>query len=82
VLTDGRLVRVDADTDNDHRPDVVQTYDGDALVHQDEDTTGDGVVDQRFQGKQSVPVPPGTRISGDPFAKLDCGSFDVFWSRR
>jgi hypothetical protein len=31
ILSDGRLVRVDADTNNDHLPDVVQTYDGDAL---------------------------------------------------
>ena len=73
---------MDADTDNDHRPDVVQTYEGDALLHQDEDTNGDGVVDQRFEGKRSVTVPPGTAISGDRSRRLDCGGFDGFWSRR
>jgi hypothetical protein len=82
VLSDGKLVRVEADTNRDHRPDVVQTYDGDALRYQDEDTDGDGVVDQRFEGEKAVPVPPGTKISREAFTRLDCGSFDAFWRKH
>jgi hypothetical protein len=82
ILSDGKLVRVEADTNRDHRPDVVQTFDAGALRYQDEDTNGDGVVDQRFEGEKAVPVPPGTTIPRDAFTRLDCGSFDSFWSKR
>jgi hypothetical protein len=79
VLDSGQLARLDADTDGDRRPDVVQVYEGGGLLYQDEDTTGDGIVDQRFQGTQAVEVPAGTRIAGAGFESLDCGDFDGFW---
>jgi hypothetical protein len=83
ILSDGKIVRVEADTNRDHRPDVVQTYDASGtLRYQDEDTNGDGIVDRRFEGGKSVPVPPGATIPRDPFPKLDCGSFDGFWTKR
>ena len=75
-------MRVEADTNHDHEPDVVQIFDGDGLRYQDEDTDGDGVVDRRFEGDKSVPVPPGTTIPREAFTRLDCGSFDSFWSKR
>jgi hypothetical protein len=49
---------------------------------QDEDTNGDGVIDQRFEGKKAVPVPAGTKAPQGAFARLDCGSFDGFWWKR
>jgi hypothetical protein len=78
----GQLVRLDADTDGDRRPDVVQVYAGGALLHQDEDTDADGAVDRRFQGDAAVAVPEGARIEGGPFSALGCGSFDSFWWKR
>jgi hypothetical protein len=61
---------------------VVQTYSGGALANQDEDTDYDGVIDQRFQGQTAVSVPPGTRVAGEKFGKLGCGSFHRFWWKR
>ena len=78
----GEVVRLDADTNGDHKVDVVQTFKGGALAFQDEDTNFDGVIDQRFQGTTPVSVPAGTRVSDEPFGKLDCGSFDRFWWKR
>jgi hypothetical protein len=78
----GDVVRVEADTNGDHKPDVVQTYQGGALVFQDEDTNFDGKIDQRFKGTAPVAVPAGAKIEDAPFEKLDCGSFDRFWWKR
>ena len=78
----GEVVRLDADTNADRRPDVVQVYAGGALLHQDEDSDGDGRVDRRFRGDQSAEVPADARIEGDRFRTLDCGSFDGFWWKR
>src|SRR5262249_9740389 len=83
ILSEGKLVRVEADTNRDHHVDVVQTYDASGtLKTQDEDTNGDGVVDQRFEGDKSVPVPPGTTLPREAFARLDCGTFDGFWTKK
>jgi hypothetical protein len=76
------VIRVDADTNKDRKTDVVQSYKAGALVYQDEDTNFDGVVDQRFQGTTPVAVPAGAQINSEPFAKLDCGSFQRFWWKR
>ena len=78
----GEVVRVEADTNADRKPDVVQTYEGGALAFQDEDTNFDGAIDQRFQGTTPVAVPAGARVPDEPFGKLDCGSFDRFWWKR
>ena len=78
----GEVVRLDADTNGDHKVDVVQTFKGGALAFQDEDTNFDGVIDQRFQGTTPISVPAGTTIQGEPFGKLECGSFDRFWWKR
>jgi hypothetical protein len=51
-------VRVDVDTNGDRKADVVQTYEGGALVFQDEDTNFDGAIDQRFKGTAPVACRP------------------------
>ena len=82
VLGGGEIVRIDADTDGDRKPDVIQTYREGALVQQDEDSDADGVVDLRFRGNESVPVPEGTDVAGADFGRLGCGSFSGFWWKR
>ena len=81
VYRDGAVVRTDADTNADRKPDVVQSA-SNGIPIQDEDVDYDGVVDQRFKGDQLVSVPAGTAIAGAAFQRLDCGSFHPFWWRR
>jgi hypothetical protein len=81
VYQDGNRVRVDADTNGDGKPDVIQTLSGPAPV-QDEDTDFDGVIDRRFQGDQLVPLSGRVEVKAAGFGKLGCGSFDPFWWKR
>jgi hypothetical protein len=82
VLRGGQLAELHADTNGDMKPDVVQYFDGEKVRQQDEDTDFDGMVDQRFQGDKPVSVPAKTRLPGEPFAKLGCGTFHAFWRQR
>ena len=76
------MVRREADTNGDRKPDVVQTYRDGAVTHQDEDTDFDGVVDQRFEGQTPIAVAEGTAVDAESFSKIDCGSFHRFWWKR
>ena len=79
IYEDGRRVRVEIDSRSSGRPDVVQYLDADEkVVRQDEDSSGDGVLDLRFENDQPVPVtdPPNAPPA---LEKLDCGAFDRFW---
>jgi hypothetical protein len=82
VHRDGKRVRIDADTNGDRKPDVVQTLSNGGPSRQDEDLDFDGVVDRRFVGETLVEPAPNTRIEGEAFGKLGCGSFHRFWSKR
>ena len=75
-------MRLDADTNDDRVPDVTQTFEGGALVYQDEDTDDDGTIDQRFQGDKPVDIAAGSKMPGAKFGKLGCGSFHRFWWKR
>ena len=57
---DGKRIRLEADTNDDQRPDVVQRTDPDGTEFQDEDTDFDGVLDQRFRGDTQIALPPNT----------------------
>jgi hypothetical protein len=39
-------------------------------------------VDRRFVGDAVAQVPPGTRIAGEEFGPIECGSFHAFWRKR
>jgi hypothetical protein len=82
VYQGGQRVRLDADTNADRKPDVIQYFKADAVSRQDEDTNFDGVIDQRFDGGKPASVPAGTRIPGADFGSLGCGSFHGFWKKR
>ena len=82
VYQGGTRVRLDADTNADRKPDVIQYFKGDAVWRQDEDTNFDGVIDQRFDGGKPAALPAGTKIPGADFGRLDCGSFHAFWKKR
>ena len=78
----GQLAELQADTNGDTLPDVVQYFAGADVRQQHEATNFDGVIDRRFQGQTAVTVPRNTRVPGEKFEKLGCGSFDRFWSKR
>jgi hypothetical protein len=82
VYDDGKRARLDADTTGNRKPDVIQYYAGDAVARQDEDHDGDGVVDVRFEGDESVPVIGAEKIPRGRFGKLECGRFSRFWAKR
>jgi hypothetical protein len=73
-------VRLEADTNKDKRPDVIQTFAGDAVARQDEDANFDGKIDRSFQGTKSVPVTDPKAPSALP--PLACGPLDPFWSQH
>ncbi|MFB3118717.1 MAG: hypothetical protein ACE1ZP_08110, partial [Myxococcota bacterium] len=52
------------------------------VSRQDEDIDFDGIVDHRFDGDMPVDVPAGTKLTGEKFGRLDCGSFHRFWWKR
>ena len=79
---DDLTARLDADTNADRKPDVIQYFKAGAVSRQDEDTNFDGVIDQRFEGGKPVALPPGTKISTTPLGPLDCGRFSEFWTAR
>ena len=81
IYENGERVRIETDTQGDHRPDVVMQMKGDEVVRQDEDTDFDGVIDQRFDGETPVPV-EGKPAAPAALPKLECGRFHSFWSRR
>jgi hypothetical protein len=82
VYQRGQRTRLDADTNADRKPDVIQYFRGDAVTRQEEDADFDGVIDRRFDDGKPVPVPAGTRIPGADFGSLGCGSFHGFWWKR
>ncbi|MHC4422998.1 MAG: hypothetical protein ACYS1E_20775 [Planctomycetota bacterium] len=82
VWQSNEILRLEADTNDDRRPDVVQHFSGGQVVRQDEDVDYDGVADQRFEGNQPVNLPPGTKLPGAKFDKLGCGNFHRFWWKR
>ncbi len=75
----GARVGLEADTNGDGRPDVVQVVAGTEVVRQDEDADYDGTLDRRFEGEVSseieAPAPP-------MLPSLDCGGVDRFWASR
>jgi len=81
VYQGGNRVRVEVDTNDDRRPDVVQSLAPGGQPRQDEDTDFDGVIDRRFDGDALVDVPAGTKV-GPKFGELGCGSFHAFWWKR
>jgi hypothetical protein len=82
VYQGGARVRLDADTNDDRRPDVVQSVATSGLPLQDEDVDYDGTIDRRFEGDQVVELSNGHKIPGEPFGRIDCGSFHRFWWKR
>jgi antitoxin component YwqK of YwqJK toxin-antitoxin module len=82
VYEGGERVRMDVDTNNDRKPDVTITAGPGGVSRQDEDTDFDGIVDLRFDGDTPVDIPAGTKLAGEKFGKLDCGSFHRFWWKR
>ena len=82
VWKGSEIVRLDADTNDDRRPDVVQYYTGGVVKFQDEDVDYDGIVDHRFEGEEAVSVNSGTAVPDTRFGKLGCGSFSGFWRKR
>ena len=77
---DGKRVRLEADTNDDQRPDVVQRTEPDGTEFQDEDTDFDGVLDQRFRGDSQIALPPNTAAPA-PLPEMQCGDFHSFWRR-
>jgi len=71
-------IRLELDTNDDGRPDVVQHLDGDSVARQDEDSDFDGTIDRSFEGKKAVPV-EGKPKAPPKLGDLDCGEFDRFW---
>ena len=82
VYEGGERVRTDVDTNNDRRPDVAIAAAPGGVSRQDEDTDFDGIVDLRFDGDTPVDIPAGTKLAGEKFGRLDCGSFHRFWWKR
>ncbi|MDJ0852485.1 MAG: hypothetical protein QNK04_29285, partial [Myxococcota bacterium] len=82
VWKGNEILRLEADTNEDRRPDVVQYYSGGAVKFQDEDVDFDGLVDHRFEGEQAVSVTNGTSVPDTRFDNLGCGSFSRFWWKR
>jgi hypothetical protein len=82
VYEDQERVRMDIDTNGDRKPDVTITTLPGGVSRQDEDTDFDGIVDLRFDGDMPVDIAAGTKLAGDKFPNLDCGSFDRFWWKR
>jgi hypothetical protein len=74
-------VKLQADTNGDKRPDVIQTFQGGAVARQDEDSDYDGKIDRSFEGQTAVAVPADDRAPA-PLGALDCGAADSFWARR
>ena len=80
IYKDGQRVALEADTNHDHKVDVIQTFENGQLVRQDEDTNFDGVIDRSFAGGKPAPVPANPKIESAPFTQLDCGRFSDFWN--
>ena len=77
---DGKRIRLEADTNDDQRPDVVQRTEPDGTEFQDEDTDFDGVLDQRFRGDAQIALPPNT-AAPSALPEMQCGAFHSFWRR-
>ncbi len=82
VYEGGARVRTDIDTNNDRKPDVTISTAPSGASRQDEDTDFDGIIDQRFDGDTPIDIPAGTKLAGEKFGRLDCGSFHGFWWKR
>jgi hypothetical protein len=82
VYRNGARVRLDADTNGDRKPDVVQSVAPSGTSIQEEDTDFDGIVDRRFEGDRLVGTAGDSRIPGAEFGRLGCGSFHRFWWKR
>jgi hypothetical protein len=81
VYAGGKVEHLEADTNKDGRPDVVQYLSGSNVVRQCQDDNYDGSVDTCFEGQKPVPV-SGVKELKEPLGTLDCGGFDAFWKRR
>ena len=79
---DGQIARLDADTNDDRSPDVIQVFENGDLSYQDEDTDFDGLIDQRFRNGEPVTIAATQRIPDFRFEGLRCGSFHGFWWKR
>ena len=84
IYHQGAVVRLEADTNADRKPDVWVTFSAGKARFQDEDTDFDGVVDSRFdlETDESVSLdgsqePP----SLEAFGRLSCREFSAFWKR-
>jgi hypothetical protein len=84
VYEGSELVRLEADTNADRRPDVWITYRGGQAAIQDEDADYDGRVDQRFDlttEEQLEVEGSGEPPSRERFARLQCSGFSALWRR-
>jgi hypothetical protein len=81
VYQGGVRVRLDADTNGDHKPDVIQYFSGNAVTRQDEDTNFDGAIDRRFEGGKPVALSGPTAVPA-PLGALECGDVDRSWTHR
>ena len=82
VYQNGQRIRLDADTNGDRMPDVVQSVAANGASVQEEDVDFDGQIDHRFEGDQPVELSNGHRIQGEKFGRVGCGSFHRFWWKR
>ncbi|HWL64699.1 MAG TPA: hypothetical protein VNP73_01890, partial [Actinomycetota bacterium] len=76
------LVRIDADTNADRRPDVWVTYANGNPALQYEDTDFDGAPDQAFDLATEEPIAlegQGGNLPVDPFEQISCGGFSEYW---
>ena len=78
VYENGLRVRLDTDTNGDHRPDVVQYLAGDDVTRQDEAHEFDGFLSVRYDGDNPVEF-EGKIAMPAALPELQCGKFHGFW---
>ncbi|HBZ72474.1 MAG TPA: hypothetical protein DEP35_23150, partial [Deltaproteobacteria bacterium] len=73
-------VELQADTNGDHKVDVIQLFENGKVVRQFEDTKFTGKFDRSFVNGQpaSLSDPP----SPPPLGELGCGHFSELWKAR
>jgi hypothetical protein len=81
IYSGGQLSRVEVDSNDDGRADVVQYLVDGNIVRQCEDTEFDGQIDRCFEGEKLVGVSGVTDVEAS-LEKLGCGNLHPFWRGR